>query len=131
MKHINEYLLSKKNPSIKTKIMQFSNKEETKKFLDEMGYEEIDFVDNFRDKVDSAKQPVYAFGEFKTDVDNWVRFSKGGKDSPIVFWRINNPDYGNVYVIKYAVYMFNLNGSQIEFNNFDDFKDYLEENLYF
>lgn len=133
MKTINEYLLSKKKPSIKTKIMPFSTKEEMKEFLDEMGYEEVDFIDNdnFREKVDSAKQPIYAFGEFRTDLDNWVRISKGGKDSPIVFWRINNPKYKNLDILMYCVYEFNINYPTIDFDNFDDFKEYLETNSYF
>lgn len=133
MKQIQEYLLSKKNHPVKTKIMQFSTKKEMKEFLDEMGYEEIGFDgnDNFRKKVNSAKQPVYAFGPFRTDFDNWVRISKGGKDNPIVFWRINNPKYKNINVLMYCVYEFIINYTTIEFDNFDDFKDYLEQNSYF
>lgn len=133
MKHINEYLLSKKKPFIKNEIMNFSTKEETKSFLDKMGYKEVDFIDNdnFRETVDSAKQPIYAFGPFRTDLDQWVRISKGGKENPIVFWRINNPKYLNLDILMYCVYEFNINYPTIDFDNFDDFKEYLEENSYF
>ena len=82
-------------------------------------------------RIWKLQQPIYAFGPFRTDLDNWVRISKGGKDNPIVFWRINNPKYTNLDILMYAVYMVSLNASKVQFDNFDDFKEYLEENSYF
>lgn len=129
MKHINEYLLSKKHAKANTGFLDISEGDiETKQnvidFFEEKNFKRINatYLYDFFDEFENSNQPVYWVGAFDSSPNtHWVRFGKGwyiSKTNPVIFWVLTSNTY--FYITSRDQHNFVL-------ATFDEFKDFVNK----
>lgn len=123
MKSLNEYLDT--NVKLADDFKQFKTKEDVCEFLENKGFEKIEFSGDYGkmlDDFEKSNTPLFYIGKDKKYNEWWVRFGKGGKNE-IFFWRIPKSSEKD---INYEVC--DYQDKEISnFTNFKDFKKYVKK----
>lgn len=133
MKHINEYLLSKKHTKTNSGFFDINEgdiktKQNVIDFFEKKNFKRVygTYLYDFFDEFENSNEPVYWVGKFDSSPDtHWVRFGKGqhiSKSNPVIFWRLTETKNANTYI-----YTTSRDQTNCKLNTFDEFKDYVNK----